>query len=150
MKLNLGSGAHPLEGFENLDAENGWRFEDGLEYPDASVEGITISHALMYVELRSWPCVFSEISRVLAPGGVVRTTEDATDDPASERYGGFHDAVTLTSARLVNLQMGIAGLEAGQLGERETTFRDDSLIQSWHGGSPKCFFCEGVKPTRTP
>ncbi len=93
MKLNLGSGAHPLEGFVNLDKQNGWTFEQGLWYSDRSVEAITISHALMYVPLAEWPRVFTELARVLVPGGIVRITEDATNDPESERYGGFHDAV---------------------------------------------------------
>lgn len=151
MKLNLGSGAHPLEGFVNLDLADGWRFEDGLgDYPDGSVEAITISHALMYVPLSWWPFVFGEFARVLELGGVLRVTEDATDDRSSERYGGFPDAVTLTSAQLVVLQMGVAGFQAVRVAEDESQFVDDSLIQRWHGSPPKVFHAEGVKPARTP
>lgn len=147
MILNLGSGAHPIPGAENLDKENGWTFESGLRsHAAASIEGITISHALMYVALEHWPFVFSEIARVLEPGGVVRITEDATDDPRSERYGGFHDAVTLTSVSLVLQHLGDAGLYIHETGESVTHFGDRSLCQSWHGGSPKCLFVEGVKP----
>ncbi len=147
MKLNLGSGAHPLERFVNLDAESGWRFEHGLrDYKDGKIEAITISHALMYVELHDWPFVFSEISRVLEPGGVVRITEDATDDPKSERFGGYHDAVTLTSAKLIAYYLLAAGLEPRVLSASQTTFRDDSLRQSWHGAEPKVCYVEGIKP----
>lgn len=147
MRLNLGSGAHPLDGFDNLDAMNGWRFEDGLgDYPDGSVEGVSISHALMFVALKDWPFVFQEIARVLAPGGVVRVTEDATDDPRSERYGGFADAVTLTTSALVTTYMSAAGLNARRVGETYSRFADDSLIQCWHGADPKVFHVEGVKP----
>jgi hypothetical protein len=147
MKLNLASGAHPLEGFTNLDKENGWLFEDGLhEYADGSVEAITESHGLMYVELESWPFVFGEFARVLKFDGIIRITEDATDDPRSPRYGGFDGAVTLTSFLLVEEHLLAAGLEIWQpIPEKPTVFRDTSLMQSWHGGAPKCFFIEGIK-----
>lgn len=146
MKLNLGSGARPLDGFDNLDLENGWRFQDGLPYPDGSVEGVTISHALMYVPLDEWPPVFTEIARVLAPGGVVRVTEDATDDPSSSRNGGFPGAVTLTSSWLVLQHLTAAGLHAAQVRSDQTFFEDRSLVQQHHGRSPKVFHVEGVKP----
>jgi ubiquinone/menaquinone biosynthesis C-methylase UbiE len=143
VKLNLGSGAHRLAGFENLDLPD-WRFEDGLPYPDASVEGITISHALMQVALNDWTFVFSEIARVLEPGGVVRVTEDSTADPNSERFGGFPGAVTLTSRALVGKHMQQAGLHVSR--SKNTKFRDESLVQEHHGVSPKVFHIEGVKP----
>jgi hypothetical protein len=147
VKLNLGSGAHPLEGFENLDLDNGWRFQDGLPYPDSSVEGVTISHALYLVPIADWPVAFSEIARVLQPGGVVRITEDATDDPASERYPfGFDGVVTLTSASRVAEHMLLAGLWASTWPSMLSQFRDGSLIQNHHGTPPKVFHIEGVKP----
>lgn len=147
VKLNLGSGAHPLDGFVNLDLANGWRFEDGLGgYPDGSVEAITISHALMYVALGDWPFVFSELARVLEPGGVVRITEDETEDRASERYGGCPDAVTLTSRSLVVTQLQLAGLIPAVVLSDVSRFRDGSLMQTWHGRAPKVFHVEGVKP----
>jgi hypothetical protein len=146
VKLNLASGARPLDGFENLDATNGWRFEQGLNYADESIEAITESHGLMFVALSDWPYVFSEIERVLQPGGVVRITEDATDDRRSSRYGGFHDAVTLTSRDLVRAHMEIVGLDVRDVSEVYSYFKDDSLKQRWHGSSPKVFFVEGIKP----
>lgn len=148
MKLNLGSGAHPLEGFENLDAETGWRFEDGLgAYPDGSVEAITISHALYRLPLADWPPAFAEFARVLEPGGILRITEDSTDDRRSPRYGGFHDAVTLTSAELVIAHMDAAGFEyVARIASGFSRFRDGSLIQRWHGEPPKVFHVEGTKP----
>lgn len=145
MKLNLGSGPAPLDGFENLDLPE-WRFEDGLPYPDGSVEGISVSHAAMYVPIDSWPYIFSECARVLEPGGILRVTEDSTDDPESERFGGWHDAVTLTSPALVRKHMRAAGLKVTKRDGDTTGFRDDSLLQSWHGGAPKVFFLEGRKP----
>ena len=147
VKLNLGSGAHPLDGFENLDATNGWLFEAGLDYPDESVEAISESHGLMYVALSDWPYVFSEIERVLQPGGIVRITEDATDDRRSSRYGGWNETVvTLTSRDLVRAHMEIVGLEYQDVSETFSYWQDGSLIQRWHGGTPKVFHCEGLKP----
>lgn len=145
MRLNLGCGPHRLDGFENLDLPD-WRFEDGLPYPDASVEAVTISHSAMYVPLDTWPFVFDEISRVLQPGGIVRITEDATEDPDSERYGGFHDAVTLTSLDLVRKHLKAAGLKTRARDAASTGFKDDSLLQAFHGEPPKVFFVEGTKP----
>ncbi len=146
MKLNLACGPHLLDGFENLDKETGWRFEDGLgEYADGSIEALTISHALMYLPLEHWGRCFAEFARVLEPGGVVRITEDATDNPESERYGGFHDAVTLTSLSLVSFHLLAAGLEPTAVGHDQSWFRDGSLCQNWHGGEPKVFFVEGIK-----
>lgn len=146
LKLNLGCGPHRLAGFVNLDLPD-WRFEDGLgDYEDEIVDGISISHSAMFLPLRDWPPLFAEIARVLKPGGVVRVTEDSTQDRHSPRYGGFPGAVTLTYPLLVVDHMEQAGLHAGQVRENETFYRDESLRQSWHGASPKCFWVEGVKP----
>ncbi len=144
--LNLGCGPIRLPGFENLDLEDGWHFEDGLPYPDASVEGVSISHALMHVALKDWPFVFREIDRVLTHGGVVRITEDSTADPESERFGGWHDAVTLTTPELVAKHMRAVGLRTRRQTAETTGFRDGSLLQAWHGDAPKVFFVEGRKP----
>ncbi len=147
MKLNVGAGdEHPLEGFQNLDVlYDGWKIEDGLPYGDGSVEGITVSHLCMYVEIQDWPAMFSEFARVLEPGGVIRITEDETANPRSSRYGGFHDAVTLTSAKMIAYYLLAAGLEPRILNADQTLFKDDSLRQSWHGNAPKVCFVEGVK-----
>jgi glycosyltransferase involved in cell wall biosynthesis len=76
LRLNLGCGSpgtrswHPMPGFVNLDKALGWRFEDGLHrFPDGTVAGITISHALMYVELADWPLVCAEFARARAGWG---------------------------------------------------------------------------------
>ncbi len=145
VKLNLGSGAHPLGGFVNLDKDSGWQFEDGLRYKTSSVAAVTVSHSLMYVDIDNWRFVFAEIKRVLKRNGVVRVTEDDAISPDSARYGGFHDAVTLTSPHLVLQHMRDVGLEAQVVGPGETLFKDETLIQQWHGAPPKVFFVEGVK-----
>lgn len=148
-KLNLACGPNPLTGFDNLDASTGWRFEDGLgDYPDGSVEGLSESHGLMYVPLAEWPALFAEIARVLEPGGIVRITEDDTANAESERFGGWHDAVTLTSPKLVAAALRKAKLVVVKADADTTAFKDRSLMQAWHGAAPKCFWIEGQKPTR--
>lgn len=147
MKLNLGCGPHKLGGFDNLNPP-GWSFEEGLNYSDGSVEAITISHSLMMVTLADWPYVFSEIARVLEPGGILRVTEDDTENPESERHGDgvWHDAVTATGPKLVAKHMRAAGLKVTRREAAETGFRDFSLCQALHGDPPKVFFLEGRKP----
>lgn len=146
MRLNLGSGIYTIPGFENLDKTTGWTFESGLgQYPDSSVEGISVSHALMYVHIDDWPYVFDEFARVLQPAGVLRIQEDSTADPASPRYGGYHDAVTLTTPELVRDFMEDVGLSVFDVGPDETWFIDRSLIQKLHQGPPLSFAIEGVR-----
>lgn len=154
--LNLGCGTegtrswHPIAGAVNLDKSMGWRFEDGLrDYANASVDGISVSHALMYVALADWPKAFAEFARVLRDGGVIRVTEDATDDTRSRTYKlGWHDHVTLTSAAMVKRHLRDAGLTPHDCGPGQTMFEGDSLMQDQHGGAPHCFWVEGVRETR--
>lgn len=146
-KLNLACGPHQLDGFLNLDASTGWRFETGFpDIPDGTVEAISESHGLMYVPAVNWEYVFKEIARVLEPGGVVRITEDNTEDPESERFGGWHDAVTLTGPKMMAAALRKAKLTVVK-GTTMTTsaFKDRSLIQAHHGREPKVFVIEGRK-----
>lgn len=152
-KLNLGCGDAKLDGFVNLDERWGWRFQDGLpNYPDGSVEAITESHALMYVPEEEWPAIFEEFARVLAPGGVIRITGDATDNPLSRRFGGRRPvgrAVTCAtpcSAALAIRHLQAVGIPAREVDPDETAFSDLSLIQQLHWAPPHVFHVEGVKP----
>lgn len=151
MKLNLGCGWSPIEGFVNLDKKDGgWNFEMGLPiYPEHTVQGITISHALMYVEEEFWPFVFSECYRVLVPGSVLRVTEDVTDDPRSIRYPngnpGDPDLKTLTSSRMVFAAMKSAGFRPFWVDPSYTMSGDLRMIQRLHGDPPHVFHMEGVK-----
>ena len=155
LRLNLGCGTqgtrswHPMPGFVNLDKSLGWCFEDGLgEFVTGSVAGITISHAAMYLPLEKWPYVFSEFARVLAPGGVLRITEDDATSPASARRGGWkgsQPAVTLTDAAMVRAHMERAGLEVHDVAADESRFADRSLCQAQHGAPPEVFFIEGIR-----
>lgn len=155
LRLNLGCGTpntrswHPMPGLVNLDASLGWRFEDGLsEFADASVAGITISHALMYLDIDNWPRVFDEFARVLRPGGVLRITEDDTTTTGSARIGGWRGsapAATCTDAAMVRRAMDAAGFTVRDVTADTTSFHDTSLMQSQHGAPPDVFFAEGVR-----
>lgn len=146
LRLNLGGGLNPIAGYLNLDKSNGWKFEDGLfEYPDASVEVVTESHALMYVDARYWPFVLGEISRVLQPGGVARFTQDAIGAPGSGRPVIRPRAKVATSSEtLLDLLAG-AGLEGRVVAPDETSFADRSPIQTNYGDPPDVFHVEAVK-----
>lgn len=155
LRLNLGCGNpadrswHPLEGLVNLDKCMGWKFEHGLrEFANGSVAGVTISHALMYLEAGAWPALVEELARVLEPGGVVRITEDETSDPKSSRRGGWQGsqpAITLTTPAFVRGELEAAGFDVADVGPYETRYRDASLCQRYHGAPPDVFFVEGVK-----
>ena len=157
--LNLGCGVpgthswRPIEGADNLDASMGWRFEDGLgQYADRSIDGITISHALMYVAESDWAFAFSEFSRVLRDGGVIRITEDETSDTRSSRFDGWkgsEPAVTLTHPAMVKAALEIAGLRAHDVDAGYSHFiGETSLCQQYHGDPPNVFFVEGIRMTR--
>lgn len=155
LRLNLGCGRpfarswHPIAGLVNLDKAFGWRFEDGLpRFADRSVAGITVSHALMYVAEKDWRRVLREFARVLAPGGVVRITEDDTEDPRSSRRGGWkgsEPAVTLTGPRMARRHLEAAGFTVYDVDRGSTRFRDGTLMQAQHGDAPDCFWIEGVR-----
>jgi len=149
-RLNLGCGDHLLPGFVNLDRTRGWTFESGLrDFADGSVAAITISHALMYVREQDIPFVVSECHRVLRPGGVIRITEDDTENPTSLAFGGWRGEdpfVTLTSPAIVARWLARAGFEIHEVTEDTTLFPDRSLCQSVHRGPPHVFFLEGVRP----
>jgi hypothetical protein len=145
VKLNLGSGAHPVEGFDNLDLPS-WEWGNALPYGVESVEAVTISHALMYCKPELLFAVLADIWRVLVPSGIVRITEDDTFDPASERFGGAPDARLLTGIVQMSNALRSAGFIADWLMPDQTNFGDTSLIQRWHGEPPKIFHIEGIKP----
>jgi Methyltransferase domain len=147
-RLNLGGGINPIRGFQNLDKTTGvrWHFEEGLpQYADGSVEAITISHALMYVDLELWPYVFSELARVLLPGGILRVTEDAIGAPGSSRPVLRPGAAVETSLELVRGNMAAAGLDPQVVSENVSLFYDTSLIQQNYGHPPDVFHIEGIK-----
>jgi SAM-dependent methyltransferase len=146
-RLNLGGGINPIRGFVNLDKSLGWRFEEGLfDVEDGSIEAITISHALMYVDSSFWAFAFSEFSRVLEPGGILRVTEDAIGAPGSSRPVLRPGAAVPTSLELVREAMLGAGLDPQVVSPNVSLFYDTSLIQQNYGQPPDVFHLEGIKP----
>lgn len=154
--LNLGCGTpdalswHPMPGAVNLDKSLGWRFEDGLpDFADRSVDGITVSHALMYVDLAHWPRVMAEFARVLKPGAVVRITEDNTEDQRSRTYltgwRGSESAVTMTGPAMARKFLEGAGFTVRNVNAMATHHPDRSLLQSQHGEPPDVFYIEGIR-----
>lgn len=155
LRLNLGCGTpdtrswHPMPGFVNLDRSLGWRFEDGLgDFADASIAGITISHALMYLEADGWPRFVAECARVLVPGGVIRITEDDTATHGSRRIGGWRGsepARTLTDPAMARRYLEAGGFTVHDVTAETSHFSDLSLLQAQHGDPPDVFFIEGVR-----
>lgn len=148
-KLNLGSKYRRLPGFENLDKIFGWNFQDGLpQYQDDSVEGITISHALMFLTEAELVTFVNEMWRVLRNGGVVRITEDDTENPESLWYETGNERSgpkCLTGPKMIRRILESAGFKVYDVSLTETKFGDNSLMQAYRGGQPNVFFIEGVK-----
>lgn len=71
MKLNIGSGEHPIEGFENLDIREG-QPAFPLPYEENSVDEIRSSHMLEHLSFKEVGEALAEWFRVLKPGGRIR------------------------------------------------------------------------------
>lgn len=149
IKLNLGCKWRKLKGFDNLDKIFGWYFQDGLPmYKDNSVDGITISHALMFLTPQELNEFTKEMHRVLKPGGVIRVTEDDTENPKSEWYltGNLKSGPkNLTGPGIYRKLFESNGFEVYDVDRKTTFFEDDSLMQSYRGGGPNVFFLEVKK-----
>lgn len=70
MKLNIGEGAVPIDGFVGLDADKGDNAA-ALNYGDGTVEEVRASHILEHFGHREAQDVIKEWVRVLEPGGVL-------------------------------------------------------------------------------
>lgn len=75
MKVDLGGGTIPAQGYVNLDNRHGegdWKrsIQDGIPIPDNSVEAVRASHLLEHIPAGQERIdVFNEVHRVLMPGG---------------------------------------------------------------------------------
>lgn len=147
MKLNLGCGPYPLDGFVNLDKNTWWEAEHGLPYADDSITAITISHLLYIMEADDYPALFREIERALERGSVVRITDDDTENPAGRRYNKPYPwSVSFPGPRMVRQHLSDVGLQPYDVPPDKSLYHDTSLIQCLHGLPPHVFFIEGIKP----
>lgn len=71
LKLDIGGGDHPLEGFVNIDRKVG-KEAYPLEYADDSVDEIHASHILEHFSYADAKTALREWHRVLKPGGTMR------------------------------------------------------------------------------
>lgn len=70
MKLNIGAGAYPLEGFINLDLPD-FDIAQPWKFANKSVDYIQLSHVLEHVTREQAQFVIREAYRVLNRGGVL-------------------------------------------------------------------------------
>jgi hypothetical protein len=73
IRLNLGSGANPLDGYENLDLKGGVDCRS-LPYADGTVDEVRASHLLEHFGYADTARVVEEWVRVLRPGGVLKVS----------------------------------------------------------------------------
>lgn len=169
VKLNLGSGDLLLEGFINMDISltgygtgssdkkvpkgteirGDWEAEKGLlEFQEGSIEAITISHMLYAIEEKYYPFFFGELYRVLEKGGIVRITDDNFDQPPGlyKEYNMDRSSqLTHTTRKMIRKYLEDVGFEAHDVSNQSTFYKDNTLIQSQHGGYTKTFHMEGIK-----
>lgn len=149
--LHLGCDDDIRPGCINMDPKiDGWKFEHGLlRFATRSVDAITISHALMYVREYDWRFVFSEFFRVLKSGGVVRITEDDTENATSPRHTHpWAGAATLTGPRMTRKYLTRAGFGVSDMPADTTNFANDLLLIAHreHKVQRYVYYIEGVKP----
>jgi predicted SAM-dependent methyltransferase len=150
MRINCFCGGFPIAGFENLDKMYGWIAQNGFEYEDNSVEGITMGYGLMYLTDDEIHTFLKECYRVLEPKGVVRIKDDNTTNPNSRVYKtGWPTHVTLTGPEMMLEHLQKAGFEPHLVDSHTTNFKDESLFQNFGAFTKEkpddTFHVEGIK-----
>src|SRR5262245_49667380 len=97
IKLNLGSGELPLDGYHNLDHKYGLEAYPLKDYADNSVEEVRASHILEHFPHAEIPAVIKEWVRVLKPGGRLKIAVPDFDMLARAYTNGLHDHLALES-----------------------------------------------------
>lgn len=90
IKLNLGSGPRPMEGYENIDIKDG-KTAFPLPYADGSVDEVRACHLLEHFSEHEAPKVMDEWVRVLKQGGVLKVAVPDFEW-VTQQYGAVADA----------------------------------------------------------
>jgi predicted SAM-dependent methyltransferase len=77
LKLHLGSGSQPKDGWVNVDLAGdpidlAWNLAHGIPFCDFSIDAIFHEHFLEHISLQAAIGVMDESFRVLKPGGILR------------------------------------------------------------------------------
>lgn len=87
VRLNLGAGRAPIEGYINLDRKMGQEAYP-LDYPDNSVDEIRASHLLEHFGHQQTVHVVTDWARALKPGGLMKLAVPDFDYIATQYIGG--------------------------------------------------------------
>jgi predicted SAM-dependent methyltransferase len=77
LRLHLGSGAQPKDGWVDVDlagdpVDLAWNLARGIPFADGSVDAVFHEHLLEHIPLRDGLGLMDETMRVLRPGGILR------------------------------------------------------------------------------
>lgn len=72
IRLNLGAGSNPIDGWVNIDRKTGGEAYPLTDYADGSVDEIRASHILEHFRMEDQDKILREWVRVLKPGGVLK------------------------------------------------------------------------------
>jgi predicted SAM-dependent methyltransferase len=77
LRLHLGSGGHPLDGWVNIDVlgmepDVYWDLRGGIPFPDGSAEAVFLEHVVEHFPLVDVLDLLDECFRALAPDGILR------------------------------------------------------------------------------
>lgn len=84
MKLNLGSGPKPIEGYQNLDRKTGHEVYP-LSFADGVADVVRASHVLEHFSHRETALVLADWVRVLKPGGWLKLAVPDFDYASTHR-----------------------------------------------------------------
>jgi len=101
LKIQLGCGIHPLDGWMNLDPRFhlrsnilDWDYSRLIPCTDNKADIVFTSHTFNYIEDSFYETALLDIWRVLRPGGVLRMAEDRTESGYIWRLPGQRAAGT--------------------------------------------------------
>jgi SAM-dependent methyltransferase len=94
LRLNLGSGGIPIDGYVSIDRKEG-KEAYPLEYEDESVDVVRASHVLEHFGHRDIETVLAEWTRVLKPGGILKIAVPDFRSAAHQYLAGNPDNLPL-------------------------------------------------------